>query len=226
MSEILCDWFGGLAPELALGILDSHWTAEMLDHAAGCLRCQTRLDEFVLLGERLLLAAPQMLPPANFEDQAVARMRSPASASPESSSFSLRRRTALAAAAAVAVVGFSVGGSYAVAHRSPAHPATALAVSRTGTIVRADGTTAGTITLTAQPRPLALVTVDHPRQGSGLVTCELLDADGQATTIGSWSFDQIARGAWAVGIDPALLSAERMDLRSTAGAVVASAVLR
>ena len=190
------------------------------------MRCQSHLDELVLIGDRLLLAAPQIPPPADFEDKAVALMAAPAPVAPDGPSSWIRRRAVLVAAAALAVAGLSVAG-YAVSNQeSPSPGLTALGAGRVGTILRADGTIAGTITLSSQPRPLALVTVDHPRGGTGVVTCELVDAHGQATTIGSWSADQIARGAWAVGIDPALLSSQRMNLRSPEGAIVASAALR
>jgi hypothetical protein len=228
MSEILCEWFREMAPELAFGTIEPHWTTELLDHAAGCLGCQAELDQLSLIGDRLLSAGPQILPPTDFEDRAVAGMLpAPRAASP---SPGRGRRVALMAAAAAAVVGLAVGDGYlAGQHRSgqTAHPASAagLAGTRAGAIIRADGTVAGTITLAAYPRPLALVTVDNPRSGIGVVTCELVAADGQATTIGTWSFDEISRGAWAVGIDPALLTAPRMNIRNTAGTVLASAVL-
>jgi hypothetical protein len=236
MTEILCDWFRDMAPDLAFGTVESHGSRELLDHAAGCLSCQSYLDQLSLIGDRLLLAGPQVSPPAGFEERAVARMLPPA---PVSTPGGRRRppwrriprrmgyRVALVAAIIVALAGVSIAGGYAVDHdRGGRTQITTLAdATRTGTIIRTDGTVAGTITLARQPRPLALITLDNPRAGSGVVTCELVAAGGQATTIGSWTFDQVARGAWAVGIDPALLSADRMDIRSPAGAVVASAAL-
>jgi hypothetical protein len=237
MNEIHCDWFREMAPDLAFGTVESDWSTELLDHAAGCLSCQSHLDQLSLIGDRLLLAGPQISPPAGFEERAVTRMLPPA---PISAPAARRRppwrriprrtayRVALVAAITVALAGISIGGGYALGHdRAGRQQITTLAAAtRTGTIIRADGTFGGTITLARQPRPLALITIDNPRAGSGVVTCELVAADGQATTIGSWTFDQVARGAWAVGIDPALLTAERMDIRSPAGTVVASATLQ
>jgi len=230
MNQTLCDWFRDLSPELAFGLLESHWSTELLDHAAGCLSCQNNLDELILIGDRLLLVGPQIAPPADFEARVVARMSPPSGASggiPGPAAGARSRRVALVAAAA-ALVGLAVGGGYAIGHRGTVHPEVAaanLTGGRAGAILRPDGTVAGTITLSNRPRPLALVTVDDPRPGAGVVTCELVDANGQATTIGTWSFDQIAGGAWAVGIDPTLLSAQKMNIRSAAGAVLATAIL-
>jgi len=231
MNETLCDWFRDLSAELALGLLESHWSTELLDHAAGCLSCQNNLDELILIGHRLLLAGPQIAPPAEFEDRAVVRM-SPPLATPERDTGRVAanrsRRLALVAAAAT-LVGLAAGGGYAIGHRGTVHPEVAAANlmgGRAGAILRPDGTVAGTITLSSRPRPLALITVDDPRPGAGVVTCELVDADGRGTTIGTWSFDQIARGAWAVGIDTTLLSAQKMNIRSATGAVLATAILQ
>ena len=69
VSEILCEWFREMAPELAFGTIESHWTTELLDHAAGSLRRQAELDQLSLIGDRLLSAGPQ--------DPAADRLRGP-----------------------------------------------------------------------------------------------------------------------------------------------------
>ena len=94
-----------------------------------------------------------------------------------------------------------------------------------GPILRADGTRSGTAMLVEQPRPLVLVTIDNPRPSANRVSCELVLADGTATTVGTWGYSDVAGGAWAAGIDPALLGAVRMNVRDAAGNVVASAAL-
>jgi hypothetical protein len=94
-----------------------------------------------------------------------------------------------------------------------------------GPIIRVDGTRSGTAVLVDQPRPLVLVTIDNPRPSANRVTCELVLADGGAVTVGTWGYEDVANGAWAVGIDPALLSAVRMDVRDRSGALISSAQL-
>ena len=125
MSEILCEWFREMAPELAFGTIESHWTTELLDHAAGCLGCQAELDQLSLIGDRLLSAGPQILPPTDFEVRAVAGMLPAAGTA--SSSPGRGRRAALMAAAAAAVVGLAVGGGYLAGQ------------PRSGQTTRADG---------------------------------------------------------------------------------------
>jgi hypothetical protein len=91
--------------------------------------------------------------------------------------------------------------------------------------VRADGSVVGTASLLDHPRPLVLITIDRPRQSNNVVTCELVTADDVATSVGTWSYEEVASGAWAVGIDKSLLFAVRMNVRDPGGAILASAPL-
>jgi hypothetical protein len=95
--------------------------------------------------------------------------------------------------------------------------------TRIGTMVRADGSASGTAVLAAEPRPHLLVTITAPRPRAGAVNCELVGVDGRAVLVGSWTFADVEQGAWAVGVDPALLSAIRMDVKDAEGVVLASA---
>ena len=98
--------------------------------------------------------------------------------------------------------------------------------TRSGPIVRADGSRSGTAMLVDQPRPLVLVTIDNPRPSANRVSCELVLPDGTATTVGTWGYSDVAGGAWAAGIAPALLDAVQMNVRDASGTVVSSAQLR
>jgi hypothetical protein len=98
------------------------------------------------------------------------------------------------------------------------------ALDRVATLVRADGTVSGTAVLAAGPRPHLLVTIDNPRPRATALLCELIGADGVPVLVGSWTFADVERGAWAVGIAPQLLDAARMDVKDENGTVLSSAV--
>ena len=83
----------------------------------------------------------------------------------------------------------------------------------------------GTVTLVLAPEPHVLVASDTPRRGSGTRTCQLRTADGSWVTVGAWTYDEIATGIWAVGIDRELLSSDAMQVVGDDGAVLARASL-
>ena len=41
-------------------------------------------------------------------------------------------------------------------------------------------------------------TIDSPKPSTNRVSCELVLPDGTAVTVGSWGYDDVAGGAWAV----------------------------
>lgn len=244
MTTTPCDRLREQAEELVLGELDGAERAEALRHAAACPTCQAHLDELTLVADRLLLAAPDIEPPSGFEGRVLdhladasagPRLTSTARHASAAASTRAGRRWAglLAVAAAVLVLAgglaagsFGLGRTTAPAyHESLADPGHAAHAVRSGSIVRPDGSVAGRVLLADRPRPLVLVTVDQPRPSANRVTCELVLADGRSTNVGTWDYSEVAQGAWAVGIDPSLLSAVRMNVVGPGGAVLATAEL-
>jgi hypothetical protein len=260
-----------VAEDLALGAIDGSERAELFAHAAGCPACQARLDELALLTDRLLLAAPELEPPAGFEGRVLDHLSATAASGAaargvlgsaaagttpgaeagitpaEGRGRAPGRRPLLALVAAVLAVaalaagGFLLGrstGQDADAASPPGAASTGppsaggapagsgVDAARSGPIVRADGSRSGTAMLVEQPRPLVLVTVDSPRPSANRVSCELVLPNGTATTVGTWGYDDVAGGAWAVGIPPELLDAVQMNVRDASGSVVATAQLR
>lgn len=228
-----CAQFREQVDELVLGGLDSPSRTQLFNHAATCPACQAALEQVALVADRLLLAVPEIEPPAGFENRVLERLAPPL---PPVRSRNVRWRP-VAAVAAVAMVLFgaifalvyagdrSDEGHYgAQPSAAPAATAVTHAVRR-GTIVRADGSVVGTASLLDHPRPLILITIDRPRPSNNVVTCELVTADNVARSVGTWSYEEVASGAWAVGIDESLLSAVRMNVRDPAGAILASAPL-
>ena len=85
-DAVSCEHFRDLVEDLALGEIDDPERARLFAHAAGCPACQARLDELALLADRLLLAAPELEPPAGFEGRVLDHLATaagpPAAAAP------------------------------------------------------------------------------------------------------------------------------------------------
>jgi hypothetical protein len=219
MSSPECALFIEQLEELALGSLGEPMRTELLGHAADCATCRSRLDQLSWVTEQVLATVPEVEPPPGFEDRVLSHFHTVA-AVPNRRSTTARSRWWIAAAVAIvlAVGGFAIG-------RADDSGSSAPQAVRTGSIHRSDGTLAGAIVLSANPRPHVLVTLDDPRPSTDSVHCVLVTADGQRTEVGTWSYADVEQGAWAVGVDAALLTAQRMDIVDSAGAVVASATL-
>jgi anti-sigma factor RsiW len=210
-DRISCEQFDGRAEELALGQLDDPERSRLLAHAADCPRCHSLFEGLGTVVDRLLLAAPQVEPPAGFEGRVLARLDTAESRGPSRSSR-LGSSIALVGviAAALMIVGIVLvfrgdGGS-----------------SNAAAIVAAAGVEVGSVELIAEPTAHVLVVIDAPRPGPGRRACELRGPDGSWTTVGWWDAADIASGVWAVGIDDALLDATAMRITSN-GEVLATA---
>lgn len=205
-----CELFDAHVEELALGQQDEPLRGRLLAHAAVCAQCHSLIDGLGSVADRLLLAAPQIEPPADFESRALARLgRQPAAS---------RRVAGFAWLVGAAVVGAMVtAGVFMTLSSGDRHDEVA-----TAAIVATGGTEVGSARLVAEPTPHLVVSIPAPRTGPGIRTCELLRADGTWQEIGWWDAEDIATGVWAVGIDAALLDATAMRITS-AGDVVATA---
>lgn len=207
-----CEQFDAHADELALGQVAEPLRGQLVTHAALCPNCHSLLDALGAVADRLLLAAPQMEPPAGFENRALARLDAVTVGS-DRRSVSVRWVAAVGVAAAVAVM--VVGAFLAVRFDDGPNTATAAIVATTGSEI-------GSVQLIAEPAPHVLVTIDTPTSDPGRRTCELQRPDGTWQTVGWWNAADIASGVWAVGIDPVLLDATAMRITSD-GDVLATA---
>lgn len=207
-DSIDCERFDAHADELALGQLDEPLRGQMLAHAGGCPHCHSLLDGLGTVADRLLLAAPQVEPPAGFESRALERLGTRSARRPR------RLTPATAAAAAVAVVALFVGAF--VVTRGDDERVVAAA------IVGGNGTEVGAAQLVPEPVPHVLVTIAAPGSAPGIRTCELQRRDGAWESVGWWDAADIASGVWAVGIDPGLLDARAMRILAD-GDVIATA---
>lgn len=218
-----CARFVDQVEELALGGPDGPTRHDLLDHAARCPSCQARLSELSVVVDRLLLLAPSMEPPAGFEARVIERMAQARGEGPaERHAHRRARRLRLAAAAAVLLV---VALGAGLVGRVTDEPRPGLATERIGTIVRGDGSVSGQIRLVSQPKPMAIITIDAPRRFEGRVHCQLVGPDWKGVDVGSWSADDIAAGAWAVGITPEQLKSVKMQVLDANGVILATADL-
>ena len=228
-----CDDFDDGVDELALGLLDEPDRGRLLDHAASCARCQARLDDLIALTERLLLVAPQIDPPAGFEGRTLERMG--ARARDRRAGGDLRAQPGRSAPLAALRAGRRRGDPRPVLAAGVgvgrwrdrgrgATPATACAPDH-GVIVSAAGAELGTVTLVLDPQPHVLVAIDTPRRATDTRTCQLRLPGQPWQTVGTWSYDEIASGIWAVGVDPALLDAAAMRVIGPDGQVLATATI-
>jgi hypothetical protein len=199
-GSIDCDEFDAHVDELALGQLNEPLRSQLLAHTLACPHCQSLLDSLGTVADRLLLAAPQVEPPAGFESRVLARVDTAAAGSTRH----VRGLRWVAAGAAAVVI--AVSGILVVAQLDDGPKAV------TAAIVAAAGNEVGSVQLIAEPTPYVVVVIDAPRPGPGIRACELQRPDGTWETVGWWDAADIASGVWAVGIDPALLDATAMRI--------------
>ncbi|MEZ5406872.1 MAG: hypothetical protein R2761_02540 [Acidimicrobiales bacterium] len=242
-EAVTCDVFDTYADELALGLLDEPLRTALLGHAARCSACRSLLDELSAVGDGLLLAAPELEPPAGFESRVLDRLPAvagpvgtvgpagpvgpvgtietggPGERTPGAGSRRRARRRWLVAAAAVAVVAGAAATGTLLAGRDgrPAPEAAA--------IVTASGQEVGEIRLLTEPVPHLLITVPSPQGAPGVRFCELQRPDGSWVRVGSWEAVDLASGVWATGIDPSLLDATAMRVVTDHGVLLATATL-
>ncbi len=69
-----CAWSLDVAPELALGVLNGPERAETLEHLSTCAPCRTTVAGYTEVVDALTLVAPEVEPPAGFEDRALRRL--------------------------------------------------------------------------------------------------------------------------------------------------------
>jgi anti-sigma factor RsiW len=200
-DRISCEQFDGRAEELALGQLDDPERSRFLAHAADCPRCHSLFEGLGTVVDRLLLAAPQVEPPAGFEGRVLARLDTAESRGPHRSS---RLGTSIVLAGSIAAALMIVVTVMVI--RGDGGSSTAAAIVASG------GGEVGSVELIAEPTAHVLVVIDAPRPGPGRRACELRRPDGSWTTVGWWDAADIASGVWAVGIDPALLDATAMRI--------------
>ena len=217
-----CDEFREQLAELAVGGIDASERNDLLRHTAHCASCQMALEQMTTVADCVLDETLEIEPPPGFEQRVLSRLN----AAPLATVSAPRARVRTAVLVACALAAGSIA-TVLVANtvRDRAQPSAAVHAVRHGTLIRIDGRPNGQVMLVDQPRAMVIVTIDHPRPFTGRVNCELELPNGHKSVVGSWSYDDVESGAWAVGIPDESLTAIRMNVLDTTGAVAASSTL-
>jgi predicted anti-sigma-YlaC factor YlaD len=211
MNPVSCDEAVGLAPELALGLLDGSERARVLSHLENCETCRRLVDDLATTTGRLVAAAPGIDPPPGFDRQVLAQLAPVALKEPARR----RRRGIMAGIGALAVAASLSLAGFLVASGGDSGPAT-----RRATITAAGDWARGDVLLVdAHPTWVTMrVSVDYEAKD---LHCELALADGRVVRLGT--FHEVG-GAWEWGgtIQAAASDVVEARLVSADGTVVAS----
>lgn len=74
MREMRCPDVREVAPDLALGLLTGEERARVLAHLEQCETCRADVASLATAADEVLLAAPEVTPPAGFRDRVLARI--------------------------------------------------------------------------------------------------------------------------------------------------------
>jgi hypothetical protein len=239
MSEqngMSCGEFGGVAAELALGVLTGRERAQAVAHLDQCDSCREHVRQLSLTGEEMLGLVPSREPPAGFESRVMARLglAEPAPAMAPSAGGSgsksdkspvrWSRRMLTMAAVALAVVACGLGGwaLRGVTGSTSGGGSTAQAPLREATLTSATDQNEGKVYLyDGSPRWLYMG-VDTHDTSDKTVICQLETRSGRVITIGSFQL-QGGYGAWGSPDSVAASDVTGARITSMDGTVLASA---
>lgn len=242
LNEMGCREFSDISAELALGVLTGRERAQALAHLDHCASCREEVGQLTATGEGLLGLLPSVEPPAGFEARVMDRLGlAPPAPSPDShASWTSRithlgrkpagrsaagqarpggrtRRVLALAAVALAVVAAGLGG-WGLRPGTPAPAGTPLS---SATLLSASHQAAGKIFLYEGSSRWLYMSVDMP-SGNGTVICELENADGHITTVGSFQLTD-GHGYWGSPVPPTQGSLTGARLVGPGGTVLATA---
>jgi hypothetical protein len=185
MSDLGCDAVAAHAPELALGLLDGHERAALLEHLRTCPHCQALVADLAATGDLLTLLAPEAEPPPGFGARVVEEITGPRRRS-------RRRRAWVIAMTAAAAAVLSVVTVRVVDANREEPPVTAPAL-RTAPMLDPKGIKVGTVAVSGQDPARVAVTVDYavPDGTYSLV----LDRPVSSEPVGTIAVAD-GRGAW------------------------------
>lgn len=205
MTELTCAQAQEMAPEYGLGILATDEMAAVAAHLLRCQDCRRDAAAFAELADGLTEIIPAAEPPPGFDRRVLASLP------PTRRARRTRTLGALGAAlvAAALIVGVVLAGG-------PDRPATIHGQ------LRSQGRTVGSVYTEGRP-PWVWMSVEHAG-ASGIVSCELVQADGVVVRLGS--FDLVdGSGSWAAPEPSGLGPVRAARLISADGTVLAQAVL-
>ena len=247
VNDMGCAEFGDVAAELALGVLTGRERARALAHLERCDACREDVRLLTVTGEELVGLLPAIEPPVGFETRVMDRLglAAPAPARPLSPARRLGRRLAgwiradwiragwtgarsgprprrilatAAVAAAVVVAGLGGWGLHGATSSPVASPLSS------APLLTASHQTAGHIYLYDADSRWLYMSVDlgGGAVGNGTVLCQVEDADGHVTTVGSFRLSG-GYGHWGSPVPPTSGPLTSARLVTTTGTVLATA---
>ena len=227
-NDMSCAELGDVAAELALGVLTGRERAAALAHLDHCDSCREEVRQLMEAGGQLLELLPPAEPPAGFETRVLARLGlpvpPPSSPARSRSAWSARprrtRRVLAAAALSVAVIVAGLGG-WGIGAGTSSHPASAAIPITSAKLVTAADQGVGRIYLYSGSDRWLYMSVDLG-SGDEQVTCQVIAADGRATTVGSFQLTS-GYGGWGSPDPVAAGTAQGARLLSADGTVLATA---
>lgn len=183
MSDMTCAEVEDLAPELALGSLPGDQRSAVLAHLDGCSACRGLVKELADVADALLLAAPEVEPPAGFARRVTRSM-----VGDRATHRWLRWRPVAAASVIALAAGLLVG-------LLPAHLGSGATVHE-ATFVAAAEPVSGSVYMRAGNPSWVFMTVKDTKASSGEhYACDLVMANGKHIAIGSFPVNG-GTGSW------------------------------
>ena len=206
-----CEEIRGLAPELALGIVEGEERGRALEHLADCPDCRRRVEELAEVADQLLLLAPHREPPVGFESQVLGRvLPAPRPRRHRRRRLALVLAPVAAALAAVAITLAVVSDDLELAsdYRQTLEEANGKGFYASP-LQSGDGARAGTVFSYVGSPNWMLITV-NPAQRANLRAAELVMDDGRQLPLLWFHLDQSGSSGGGVAADLHHASALRL----------------
>jgi len=212
VSELTCAEVEELAPELALGALPGDQRSAVLLHLDGCAACRGLVKELSDVADVLLLAAPEVEPPAGFAERVARSMvaeRSP------------RRWPRWRPVAAAAVIALGVG---VLVGLLPSHLGSGVTVHEASFVSLAEPVS-GSVYLRAGDPSWVFMTMKDAKASPGeRYACYLEMASGNRIDIGTFPVNGGA-GSWGRAVSLNVSRIRKVVLYDPDGDVVGQATV-
>jgi Putative zinc-finger len=204
-----CEEVRGLAPELALGIVEGEERGRALEHLADCPDCRRRVEELAEVADQLLLLAPHREPPVGFESQVLGRVL-PAPRPRRRRRLGLVLAPVAAALAAVAITLAIVSDDLELAsdYRGTLEEANGKGFYASELRTPA-GAEAGTVFTYVGSPSWMFITVDSAHR-AGLEGAKLVTDDGAQVKLNWFHLDPLGSSGGSIPVDPHNVTALRL----------------
>ncbi|MGH2717672.1 MAG: anti-sigma factor family protein [Actinomycetota bacterium] len=201
-----------LAPELALGSLPGDQRSAVLAHLEGCSACRGLVKELSDVADALLLAAPEVDPPAGFAKRVTRPMvgeRAPRRW--------LRWRPAAAAMVIALAVGVAIGFL-------PSHLESGVRVEEASFVAKSEPVNGSVYVRAGDPSWVFMTVKDTKASSSERYACDLVMANGKRVDIGTFPVDGGA-GSWGRSVPMDVSQIRSVVLYDANGELVGQATM-